>query len=169
MEPTARNLPVKAPARSANASQRDTRAERVAILTSCLALVRPAGMSADDVEDWIGVALGEVLDMPLLILSDAAAEARKSCTHHAQIIPAIFKAAAGPLAYKRSIDRFVSDMRPALPAPPIEPLEDAAAKLRTADAQRAASRRVDFRKVKIEPGPMSAKELVERWDSGEAA
>lgn len=65
----------------------------MALLTSCLSLVRPVGMSEGEAEDWLSVAVGEVLNYPAHVLQAAASEARRTCTHHAQIVPAIIKAA----------------------------------------------------------------------------
>jgi hypothetical protein len=63
----------------------------VALLTSCLALVRPVGMGDHEAEGWLRVALGEVREFPLQTLSFAAKHARRTCTHHAQIVPTIVK------------------------------------------------------------------------------
>ena len=65
--------------------------EAVALLTSCLALVRPVGMTENEAEDWLSVAMGVVMEYPAVTLRDAARQAQRSCTHHAQIVPTIAK------------------------------------------------------------------------------
>lgn len=77
--------------------------EAVACLSTCLALVKPVGMSQDDTAAWLGVAAQEVQHLPLDLLESACREARRTCTHHAQIIPAIIKASEERLAYRRTI------------------------------------------------------------------
>lgn len=61
----------------------------MALLTSCLALVRPVGMTEEEAEDWLSVALGVVAEYSATSLRVAARKAQKSCTHHAQIVPTI--------------------------------------------------------------------------------
>lgn len=63
----------------------------VALLTSCLALVRPVGLSDSNARDWLMVAAGEVSHIHADLLTDACAEARRTCTHHGQIVPKIIK------------------------------------------------------------------------------
>jgi hypothetical protein len=46
-------------------------------------------MSDDAATEWLAVAASEVLNMEPSLFFDACAEARKSCTHHGQIIPAV--------------------------------------------------------------------------------
>ena len=79
--------------------------EAVALLTTCLALVKPVGMSGDDARAWLTVAAGEVKHLPRDILEAACAEARKTCTHHGQIIPAILKEGEERLRNRRKIVR----------------------------------------------------------------
>lgn len=67
--------------------------ETVALLTTCLALVRPVGFSDDNARDWLRVAAQEIADIRLDILEYACREARRKATHHAQIVPAIVAAA----------------------------------------------------------------------------
>jgi hypothetical protein len=50
-------------------------------------------MSEAEAEDWLGVAVGTVLDYPAGILDRASLEARRSCTHHSQIVPTIIREA----------------------------------------------------------------------------
>jgi hypothetical protein len=88
-----RTLPSRQPGTSGSGSQRVSPELAIALLTSCLALVRPVGMSEAEAEDWLGVAVGTVLDYPAGILDRASLEARRSCTHHSQIVPTIVREA----------------------------------------------------------------------------
>jgi hypothetical protein len=93
------------------------------LLSSCLALVRPVGMTADEAEDWLGVAVGEVIHYPASVLHYAAVEARRTCTHHSQIVPAIVEAVDERMAHHRRMAELSAPIDlPALPAPP--PLSD---------------------------------------------
>lgn len=65
--------------------------ETVALLSSCLALVKPVGMSSEDAQAWLRVAAGELAHLPSDMLAKGCATARKTCTHHGQIVPAILK------------------------------------------------------------------------------
>ena len=65
--------------------------ETVALLSSCLALVKPVGMSGEDAQAWLRVAAGELAHLPSDMLAKGCATARKTCTHHGQIVPAILK------------------------------------------------------------------------------
>jgi hypothetical protein len=90
-----------------------------ALLTSCLALVRPVGMADSEALDWLGVALGEVAHYPVDVLDYAASEARRTCTHHAQIVPAIIASADERMAHRRRMAELsVPIDLPKLPAPP---------------------------------------------------
>ncbi len=64
-------------------------AERVSILSACLARVRPAGMSDDAAHEWLTVCATDVAHLPASVLQQAAREAGRTVTHHGQIIPAI--------------------------------------------------------------------------------
>lgn len=87
------NLPVSAtsPGRS---SQPSKVGEVVPILSRCFALVRPVGMKDDQAREWLTVAAAELAHLPRRVLESAAAEARKTCTHHGQIVPAILNSSA---------------------------------------------------------------------------
>jgi hypothetical protein len=65
--------------------------ETVAQLSTCLALVKPVGMSAEDTQAWLRVAAGELSHLPPDMLERGCKTARKTCTHHGQIVPAILK------------------------------------------------------------------------------
>ena len=88
------------------------------LLTSCLALVRPVGFSDDNAGDWLRVAAGEVGYIPIEILTDACAHARRTCDHHSKIVPAIIAHADAEI---RDRERFIArqaEYAPALPSPP---------------------------------------------------
>ena len=68
--------------------------ERDPELLRCLALVRPVGMSDDMASDWLTAALFEVRDMAESHFRAGCQRARSTCTHHAQIIPAIMQGRA---------------------------------------------------------------------------
>ncbi len=99
--------------------------EAVALLTSCLALVRPVGMTEAEAEDWLSVAVGAVIEYPAVHLREAARQAQKTCTHHAQIVPAIAKEcedrAPGPdvFAWAKHPPALPAPALPELPAPKI--------------------------------------------------
>ena len=61
-------------------------------LQRCLALVRPVGMTDSAARDWLAAAVAELRNIPPSILARACDEARKTVTHHGQIIPAIIAA-----------------------------------------------------------------------------
>lgn len=77
--------------------------EAVAMLSTCLALVKPVGMSGEDAQAWLRVAAGEVRHLSPELLADGCAAARKTCTHHGQIVPAILKATDDRLANLRKL------------------------------------------------------------------
>jgi hypothetical protein len=66
-------------------------------------LVRPVGMAEAEVEDWLGVAVGTVLDYPAGLLDRACLEARRTCTHHSQIVPTIVREVEALLARDASL------------------------------------------------------------------
>ena len=63
-------------------------------LQRCMALIRPAGMSDGAVRDWLTAAVAEVRHLPPRTLAAACAEARKTVSHHGQIVPAILNSQA---------------------------------------------------------------------------
>lgn len=60
-------------------------------------------MSEAEAEDWLGVAVGTVLDYPAGILDQAALEARRTCMHHSQIVPTIIREADALMARSASL------------------------------------------------------------------
>lgn len=63
-------------------------------LQRCFALVRPVGMTDGAARDWLAAAVAELRNIPPATLARACADARKTVTHHGQIIPAIIAASA---------------------------------------------------------------------------
>jgi hypothetical protein len=116
--------------------------EAVALLTTCLTLVKPVGMSAEDADAWLTVATGEVLHLPADILDTACTAARRACTHHGQIVPAILKEGEELLALRRK--RFVPETIPPerhLPKPaPWHPTPEELAELKAGIGQRVGKR-----------------------------
>lgn len=86
------------------------------MLSTCLALVKPVGMNGDDANAWLRVAARELADLPPDLLADGCAAARKTCTHHGQIVPAILKETADRLAQRRKLAG-PAPKREALPKP----------------------------------------------------
>lgn len=62
-------------------------------LQRCFALVRPVGMTDSAARDWLAAAVAEVRHLRHDLLAKACAEARKTVTHHSQIIPSILAGA----------------------------------------------------------------------------
>lgn len=95
-------LPARQPDKPLTASQRNLAearkavepapiAETVAALATCLALVRPVGMAQGDADEWLRVAARELAHLPRNMLDYGCAVARKTCTHHGQIVPTVIK------------------------------------------------------------------------------
>lgn len=87
-----------------------------ALLTACLSLVRPVGMSPEEAEDWLGAGAEAIGHVPLPILDRAALEARRTCTHHSQIVPTIVKASERIEAEQRSVAEARGSVRVIPPA-----------------------------------------------------
>lgn len=71
-------------------------------LTSCLALVAPAGMTEENRRDWLGVAWRTLEHLPSDLLAIGCAEARKSCDHPAKIVPTILAATERQMRWRRN-------------------------------------------------------------------
>lgn len=67
-----------------------SRAEAIALLSSCLMLVRPGNMGDEAVKEWLAVASLECRDIPIKKLKDACKYTRRKATQFGQIIPTIF-------------------------------------------------------------------------------
>jgi hypothetical protein len=90
------------------------------LLSSCLALVRPVGMTEDEAEDWLSVAMGEMQGYPADVLAIGASEARRTATHHSQIVPTICRECDAIMAQRERLARMPSytwQDTPRLPAP----------------------------------------------------
>lgn len=124
MENNIHNLPVRQSWTSGDLSPQTLNAklrpapvtETVAMLTSCLSLVKPVGMSAEDTQAWLKVASRELSDLPPDLLASGCAEARRTCTHHGQIVPTIIKATGEMMALRRDMAAR-ANRKPALPKP----------------------------------------------------
>lgn len=155
----------------------------VGLLTACLALVRPVGMQQADADTWLRVAAGEVAHIPFELLDEACRVARRTCTHHAQIVPTIIRESSDHLAMLQTLGaRRSPDEVPALPTPPIIPpapeevrelaavIGKAADKFRAVESDRWAERRAEraalYPTVKVDPNaPRTLAELVARMDA----
>lgn len=71
----------------------------VAMLSASLALVRPVGMTAQETAEWLDVAFDAVSHLPFEIFEKGVRAARRTCTHHSQIVPAIITATKEALAW----------------------------------------------------------------------
>ena len=80
-------------------------------MNRALALVRAIGMSDEMASDWLAAALGECLYLTDQQFKQGCAAARRECTHHAQIIPTIMKAAGESVDM---VDRYVADWNKSL-------------------------------------------------------
>ena len=109
------------PATSGSGSQTASARLAIAELTACLALVRPVGMSPDEAEDWLAVAAQEVMAYPPGILSAACLSARRSCTHHAQIVPHIVAEAEAEWQRQSRLHDYAPRHIIALPSPNYQP------------------------------------------------
>lgn len=111
----------------------------VALIGTCLALVKPVGMGDADAKTWLRLAAQEVRHLPIDILTESCAAARKVCTHHGQIVPAIIKAGEDWLASRRKMVRHNESMPPAprLAAPaPWLPTQEELDELKAVMAER---------------------------------
>ena len=90
-----------------------SRAEVIEHLSSCLALVRPAGMTEDAATEWLAVASQEVANMRPSTFIAACGEARRECTHHGQIVPKILNGKASRAWYDMGMTPFLPGPKPA--------------------------------------------------------
>lgn len=63
----------------------------IAELASCLTLVAPSGMTADDRTEWLKVARMTVGDIPAGPFRNACKEARRTCRFANEIVPTIVR------------------------------------------------------------------------------
>lgn len=78
-------------------------------LMACLTLVRPTSMSDEAASDWVAVAAGQLSDLSEHEIRRGANAARNECQFHSQIIPAIRKANAETIAYRKQMDALCWD------------------------------------------------------------
>lgn len=83
------------------------------MLSSCLALVKPVGMSQEDTDAWLITAAREVAYLPADILADACAATRRVATHHAQIVPGVIREGDERMAMRRTFIRMRDRNKPA--------------------------------------------------------
>lgn len=97
--------------------------EFITILTPCLQLVAPVGMSEDDRDTWFEAARLALIDVPVDLLQRGAKHAMLHADHPSKIVPLIAREAAAGLASRRSASAIWegADNSPlALPAPGAE-------------------------------------------------
>lgn len=99
---TPHSLPAGAPQAATAPQPQGWPDDVAAMLATCLALVRPAGMSNNDATAWLHVAIAELGDLPRDVLAEACSTARRTCTRHGQIVPAIVREAAAIEARRRA-------------------------------------------------------------------
>ncbi|TCM21499.1 hypothetical protein EDF56_101163 [Novosphingobium sp. PhB165] len=73
--------------------------EMVAMLSASLALVKPAGMTSKEAEDWLDAAFDALAHLPLHIFRDGIRAARLTCDHPSKIVPAVVAATKDALAW----------------------------------------------------------------------
>lgn len=56
-------------------------------LAGCLSLVRPVSMNDAAAGEWLNVAARELRSFPPSVIEQACSAARRSCGHHAKILP----------------------------------------------------------------------------------
>lgn len=116
--------------------------EGTALLTTCLSLVKPVGMSAADAHAWLMTASDEIAYIPSDILADACAVARRTCTHHGQIVPTIIREAEEHLSARRRLHAAIAPApadAPKIAAP--DPWHPTPEELEQLKAEAAASLR----------------------------
>lgn len=86
----------------------------LAELQGCLSLCCPAGMGEAEREDWLSVAMSELLRPPLVpnaYFQDACAHARRVCDHPSKIVPAIFGFNPGPFTSRSALEKELREIR----------------------------------------------------------
>lgn len=73
--------------------------EMVAMLSASLALVKPAGMTSKEAEDWLDAAFEALAHLPLPIFRDGVRAARLICDHPAKIVPTVISETRDALAW----------------------------------------------------------------------
>ncbi|MFC0204714.1 hypothetical protein [Novosphingobium soli] len=72
--------------------QDETEIEMSAMLSASLALVKPAGMTEKEAQDWLDAAYDALSHLPLYIFRDGVRSARLTCDHPAKVVPAVIAA-----------------------------------------------------------------------------
>lgn len=114
---------------SASVSEWASLDDAITLVSAMLALVRPTGMTDRAADEWIAVAASDLAGHKLNVLKAACTEARKTCTHHGQIVPTIMKEMREITPWKAP-DRKPAQSQ-ALPPPEIQGLIEGAAKALT--------------------------------------
>lgn len=78
-------------ATSQGASQTKARPFAIAQIASCLALVRPVGMSDGMAEEWVRIASRDLHAFPDRAIAAACQKARMICNHHGKILPTVIE------------------------------------------------------------------------------
>jgi hypothetical protein len=73
--------------------------EMAAMLSASLALVKPAGMTSKEAEDWLDAAFDALAHLPLHIFRDGIRAARLTCDHPSKIVPAVIEATKDALSW----------------------------------------------------------------------
>jgi len=73
-------------------------------------------MAGEDAQAWLKVAARELSYLPSDLLAAGCEQARRTCTHHGQIVPAIIKATDEMMALRRDMAAR-ANRKPALPKP----------------------------------------------------
>lgn len=81
---------------------------RLAELNRALNLVRAVGMSDEMASDWLASAVVELRELPDGAFLAGCTKARRTCTHHAQIVPTILDEGAKAQT-ATATDRFLSE------------------------------------------------------------
>lgn len=76
-------------------------AEAVAHLATCLALVRPVGMSDDHAREWLAIAAQDLAEFPADIIEAAAVATRAEVDDHRRIVPTMVREARERLDHRR--------------------------------------------------------------------
>lgn len=73
--------------------------EMAAMLSASLALVKPAGMTSKEAEDWLDAAFDALAHLPLHIFRDGIRAARLTCDHPSKIVPTVIEATKDALSW----------------------------------------------------------------------
>lgn len=81
---------------------------RLAELNRALNLVRAVGMNDEMASDWLASAVVELRELPDSAFLAGVQHARRTCTHHAQIVPTVL-AEGGKAQTATTAERFLDD------------------------------------------------------------